>query len=65
LSAIPPDPFSGKPFHYRRAGTRYLLYSIGPVLKDNGGAPMPVVRYTTGLTGGLVAGKVVNRLPQW
>lgn len=31
------DPFSGKPFGYRRKGDGILLYSIGEDLKDNGG----------------------------
>ncbi len=31
------DPFSGKPFVYRRQGDGYVLYSIGDDLKDNGG----------------------------
>jgi hypothetical protein len=35
--AIPDDPFSGNPFIYRRQGAGYLIYSIGPDLKDSGG----------------------------
>jgi hypothetical protein len=35
--AIPHDPFSGKPFLYRREGAGYLVYSVGPDLKDDGG----------------------------
>jgi len=31
------DPFSGKPFVYRPRGNGFLLYSIGPNLKDDGG----------------------------
>ncbi len=31
------DPFSGKPFVYRRQDDGYVLYSIGDDLKDNGG----------------------------
>jgi hypothetical protein len=34
---LPEDPFSGKPFVYRRKDSTYLLYSIGPDLKDDGG----------------------------
>jgi hypothetical protein len=34
---IPLDPFGGKDFVYRREGKGYLLYSIGPDLKDDGG----------------------------
>jgi hypothetical protein len=35
--AIPHDPFSGKPFIYRREGAGYLVYSVGADLKDDGG----------------------------
>lgn len=31
------DPFSGRPFIYRREGAGFVLYSIGDDLKDNGG----------------------------
>lgn len=34
---LPEDPFSGKDFIYRRDGQGYVLYSIGPDLKDDGG----------------------------
>ena len=34
---LPSDPFSGKDFIYRREGKGYLLYSIGPNMKDEGG----------------------------
>lgn len=34
---LPKDPFSGKPFIYRRKGSGFLLYSISYDLKDNGG----------------------------
>lgn len=34
---IPPDPFSGKDFGYRRQGRGFILYSIGDDLKDDGG----------------------------
>jgi hypothetical protein len=37
---IEPDPFSGEDLIYRPIGTAYLLYSIGPDLKDDGGQPM-------------------------
>jgi len=41
---VPEDPFSGKDFVYRREGAGDLLYSIGPDLKDNGGAPMTTTK---------------------
>ncbi len=38
---IPEDPFSGKDFIYKRDGKGFLLYSIGPDLKDDGGKELP------------------------
>ena len=38
LKGIPPDPFTGKPFIYRREGRRFLVYSVGKNLKDDGGS---------------------------
>jgi hypothetical protein len=35
--ALPADPFSGKPFVYRREGAGFLIYSWGSNLKDDGG----------------------------
>jgi len=41
LTKIPEDPFSAhKPLRYRRASNKYLLYSIGPDGRDNGGKAM-------------------------
>jgi hypothetical protein len=34
---VPGDPFIGKPLHYRRTEDGYLLYSVGPNRKDDGG----------------------------
>ncbi len=34
---LPMDPFSGKPFGYRRTADGFLLWSIGEDLTDNGG----------------------------
>ena len=33
----PLDPFSGAAYHYRREGEGFVLYSIGPNRKDDGG----------------------------
>jgi hypothetical protein len=38
LAAAPVDPFDGKPLRYHTQGAGYMLYSIGPDLKDDGGA---------------------------
>jgi hypothetical protein len=37
LKAAPADPFDGQPLRYRQQGAGYVLYSIGPGLRDNGG----------------------------
>ncbi|MHB1456260.1 MAG: hypothetical protein ACYC0V_05030 [Armatimonadota bacterium] len=36
---IPEDPFTGKDFIYKTKGKGFLLYSIGPNLKDDSGIP--------------------------
>jgi len=41
LQEIPADPFGGgKPLRYRHSGDKYLLYSVGPDGKDDGGADL-------------------------
>jgi RNA polymerase sigma factor (sigma-70 family) len=40
LDAVPADPFDGQPLRYRKQGAGYILYSIGPDLKDDSGKPM-------------------------
>jgi len=42
--AIPDDPFSGKPFIYRREGAGCLIYSVGENMKDDGGIDEATVR---------------------
>jgi hypothetical protein len=37
LKKIPNDLFIEKPLYYKQTGEGYLLYSIGPDMKDNGG----------------------------
>jgi hypothetical protein len=37
LPAVPKDPFTGDPLHYAAGGGFYLVYSVGPDGKDNGG----------------------------
>jgi len=42
LPKLPHDLITGKPLHYRRlAPDRYLLYSVGWNLRDDGGKPSP------------------------
>jgi hypothetical protein len=47
LESIPDDPLSlRKPFHYRKTRSKYLLYSIGPDGKDDGGKAVANPRQT-------------------
>ena len=40
LRAVPSDPFAANaPLQYHRVGSKYVLYSIGPDGKDDGGNP--------------------------
>jgi hypothetical protein len=41
LAAVPSDPFDGQPLRYRKSVEGYLLYSVGPDLKDDSGARKP------------------------
>jgi len=38
LSAVPSDPFDGKPLRYRREGKEWVLWSVGSDLKDDNAA---------------------------
>ncbi len=38
LSALPVDPFDDKPLKLRHAEDRVIVYSVGPDMKDDGGA---------------------------
>jgi len=40
IHRVPSDPFSGQPVLYRRVGTNWSLYSLGPDRRDGGGKPM-------------------------
>ena len=44
LEAAPEDPFSGRPFVYKRVGEDYVLYSVGRNQKDDGGVSVPQER---------------------
>jgi len=37
IDEVPLDAFSGDDLHYRRNGDGYLLYSVGPNMRDDGG----------------------------
>jgi hypothetical protein len=39
LETLPRDPFSSGPLKYRLEGDKYVLYSVGPDGKDDGGRP--------------------------
>jgi len=38
---LPKDPFSGKDFIYKRQAKGFILYSVGPDMKDDGGRALP------------------------
>ncbi len=40
LKKIPEDPFTGKGLVYKKSGDGFVLYSLGPDLQDNHGAPL-------------------------
>jgi hypothetical protein len=45
LKKLPDDPFAmSGTFKYKLNGSRYLLYSLGPDCKDNGGKPVSISR---------------------
>jgi len=50
LDAIPKDPFDGKPLRMAVSQGGILLYSIGPDLKDEGGAPWNDEKHTGNIT---------------
>jgi hypothetical protein len=41
LRAIPVDPFDGQPLRYKPTTAGYVLYSVGPDQKDDGGLEKP------------------------
>jgi hypothetical protein len=51
---IPPDPFSGKAFLYRTHGAGFVVYSVGPDMKDDGGTPQAKEHSNTEAPGDLV-----------
>ncbi len=56
LASILPDPFTGRPFRYRRTAAGYLLYSLGSNATDEGGEPH---NPRTPDSGDLVAGRLL------
>jgi hypothetical protein len=44
LAAVPGDPYSGKPLGYRRRDDGFVVYSVGPDGKDDGGVTRDEVR---------------------
>jgi hypothetical protein len=38
---LPLDPFTGKPYHYRRSGAGFVVWSVGFDQKDDGARPYP------------------------
>ena len=46
LTTLPTDPFTGKPFVYRRSGAGFRLYSLGPDQQDDDGVSRDPSRKT-------------------
>jgi hypothetical protein len=42
LKAVPLDPYDGQPLRYKKLSRGYVVYSIGPNQKDDGGAAPPL-----------------------
>ncbi len=42
LDRVPTDIFADSPLRYRRLDLGYVIYSIGPDQKDDGGSLLPV-----------------------
>ena len=39
MGQVPKDPFDGQPLRYKKAGNTFVVYSIGPTGKFDGGTP--------------------------
>jgi len=51
LPEVPTDPFDGKPLKYRRLDQGYVVYSVGPDGRDDGGRePPPDLKWKSGPT---------------
>jgi hypothetical protein len=61
LKAIPEDPFAEKPLRYRREGSGYVLYSVGPNGQDDDGRESSVRDPKTGQE--LEGDDIVLRMP--
>ena len=48
LDSVPLDPFDGKPVRYKKLTKGYMVYSIGPDRKDDGGVPSYGIRTDAG-----------------
>jgi len=66
ISKVPVDPFTdNKPFKYSKQGSKYLLYSIGPDLSDEGGRavfPFPYYKIDAANRGDIVFSPGLNIL---
>jgi hypothetical protein len=55
------DPYSGEGFRYRPQKPAYLLYSVGPDLRDDGGMPIQQRAFGPSARGDLTAGRLSRR----
>jgi hypothetical protein len=61
VAVVPVDPFAEQPLRYRRQGEGYLLYSVGPDLRDDGGTAISSRTVDASARGDLVAGTLFAR----
>ena len=54
LAAVPQDPFVGRDLVYKAGDPDFLLYSLGPDRRDDGGQPLPEKSYGAAARGDLL-----------
>jgi hypothetical protein len=57
---LPSDPFTQQPYHCRRQGPGFIVYSVGPDMRDDAGRPLP-----GGPLRGLMQDQAPNALPRY
>jgi hypothetical protein len=50
IFSLPTDPFDGKPMKLKRTDHGIVVYSVGPDMVDNGGAPFDSIKQTGDIT---------------
>lgn len=55
---LPDDPFTGRPCGYLATSREFLVYSVGPDGRDDGGTPISAIRLRSTSRGDLVFGRM-------